>query len=467
MFQRSHRRASSLIRAMKRRKLTLLAASLLIAASSFGCRRQLCDPPPNETVNQFPALSKALNVEIYLDGTLSIQGFIVPGIASRYQQVLPLLESTVESGWKSSRVSFYKFGTAIQELPQRRYLEAQHQKFYLDSQINRETLIQNVIDQAAADRMTIIVTDLFQTDADVNLIVNKIKDKYIANNLAVGVLAIKSEFNGKIYDVGPNNYNFPYRSDNSNPATFRPFYLVAFGNLADVSNYFDEAFKNGLNAFPETRAVIFSRYVSEEVSSFAESAVTDISKLQDVSNLLPTDTKAEHLKQFRVLSDSTPLASFSARLSYKALRYVMPVASPELEAEVTAFKCEAPNEIKKGKAPQQLSKNEDATRAFAIKDARLNESTLDFKAEIVPAFLPGAGIYCFKSTLRPKGYKLPDWFTDWNMSSEQAETWRRNPKEFNGATTFNLEAFLRNLWATNLQVQRPKVAEFYCYVKKD
>ena len=397
-----------------------------------------------------------------------MEGFIVPGIASRYQEMLPLLESTVERGWKGGQVSFYKFGTGIVELPERKYLEAQHPKFYLDNQINKETLIHKVIDQAAADKMTIIVTDLFQTNADVNLVINKIKEKYITNNLAVGVLAIKSEFNGKIYDVGPNNYDFVYRSDNSNPATFRPFYVVAFGNRADVSNYFDEAFKNGLNSFPETRTVIFSRYVSEEVSSFAESAITDISKLQDVSNLLPTDTKAEHLKQFRVLGNSTPLASFSARLGYKPLSYAIPVASPELEAEVTAFKCGVPSDRdQKGKSPQQLTQNDEATRAFAIKDARLNESTLDFRAEIVPAFLPGEGIYCFKSTLRPKGYKMPDWFADWNMSSEQAETWRKNPKEFNGATTFNLEAFLRNLWATTLQVQKPKVAEFYCYVKKD
>lgn len=125
---------------------------------------------------------------------------------------------------------FHKFGTTVAELPGRDYLQAQHQAFYLDSHLNRETLIQNVIDQISTDRMTIIVTDLFQTDVDVNLLTREIKQKFITNGLAVGILGIKSEFNGEVYDVGPNNYTFHYESDNTSPATFRPFYVLAFGN---------------------------------------------------------------------------------------------------------------------------------------------------------------------------------------------------------------------------------------------
>ena len=133
------------------------------------------------------------------------------------------------------------------------------------------------------------------------------------------------------------------------------------------------------------------------------------------------------------------------------------MASSELDSEVTAFTC----------GSGVLQDNNEAQRAFAIKDARLNESTLDFKSEIVPAFLPGAGIYCFKVTLLPKEYKTPDWFAQWNMSSGEVEAAMKNHKQFNGSTTFNLETFLTNLWATTLQLHKPKVAEFYCFVKKD
>jgi hypothetical protein len=386
-----------------------------------------------------------------------MKGFIVPGIASRYQQALPFLESIVERGWSGGQVAFYRFGTIIEDLPERKYLEAQRPQFYIDNKVFKETLIQNVIDKASTDDLTIVVTDLFQTDVDVNLITKKIKEKYFANNLAVGVLAVKSEFSGQVFDVGPNNYAFSYKSDNGNPATFRPFYVLALGNHADVSNYLDQALKTSLGSFAETQMVIFSPYVTEKVVSFEDSALTDISKLQEVRDLLPTDASTESVKQFRILDSSTPLASFSAKLDYKPLRYTMPVASSELEPGITAFMC----------GSGELQENNEAQRAFAIKEARLNESTLDFKAEIVPSFLPGAGIYCFKVSLHPKEYKTPDWFAQWNMSSGQVEAAMKNPKQFNGSTTFNLETFLTNLWATTLQLHKPKVAEFYCYVKKD
>lgn len=449
------------------RKHTLsLVCIVTIVSFTCGCNsKTLCELPSSAT-DSLPSRSSSLKVDVFLDGTLSMKGFVVPGITSRYAHVLPILESTVERGWPTGEVVFHKFGTTVDELPGRDYLKAQQLQFYLDSRINKETQIQNVIEQSSTDRMTIIVTDLFQTDVDVNLLTREIKQKFIANNLAVGILGIKSEFNGEVYDVGPNNYTFHYESDNTNTATFRPFYILAFGNHADISNYFEVALKGGLESVSEIQAIIFSPYVSETVASFDGSHITDTPKLQEISNLLPADLKADHVKQFRIPDASVPLASFTANLNYKPMRYVMSVASPELEAEVTAFTCGSLGEVKTDKGPQPLTENGEVKRAFTIRNARVSGSAIDLTAEIIPAALPGAGVYCFKTILRPKVYSMPDWVSGWDMESGLVEAWKKAPKDFNGATTFNLKAFLTNLWENTLQSNRPKVAEFYSYIEK-
>jgi hypothetical protein len=432
-----------------------------------------CDPPPlcsapvAKDLNKFPPASPTLKVHVFLDGTTSMKGFIVPGVTSRYQQVLPLLESTVERGWSGSQISFYRFGTVIEELPDRKYLEAQHEKFYEQNEIRARTLIQNVIDFTSQENsdnsLTAIVTDLFQTDVDVNLISRKIKENFITKNLSVGIVGIKSQFNGKVYDVGPNNYAFDYKTDNSNPTSFRPFYILVLGKHADVSNYFEAIFKGGLEPGPETHALILSPYLSENVATFEDSFITETQKIQEINNLLPPDADARHVRQFRIPDSSVQQSSFKANLGYKPLPYVMSVASPELDSEVTAFQCGASAEAN---GSHTLNEADGIKRAFTVKGAYLNETAIDYTAEIIPAALQGRGIYCFKNTLRPKTYKMPDWVSAWDMDSGLVEAWRSSPRDFNGATTFNLKALLVNLWENTLQAQRPIVAELYSYVEK-
>jgi hypothetical protein len=443
---------------------------LCIALIGFrGCdSRQLCSAPVANDLNRFPAASQTLKAHVFLDGTTSMKGFIVPGLSSRYQQVLPLLESTVERGWSGSQIAFYRFGSVIEELPERRYLEAQHQAFYEAREIRERTLIQNVIDFSSEENsensLTVIVTDLFQTDVDVNLISRKIKEKFITKNRSVGIVGLKSQFNGRIFDVGPNNYAFDYRTDNSNPTSFRPFYILVLGKHSDVSNYFDALLKGGFELGPETQALILSPYLSETVSSFAESIITETQKLQEISNLLPPDANASHVRQFRIPDSSAQQASFKANVSYKPLRYVMAIASPELESEVTAFKCSASGE---SSGTHTLNETNGIKRAFLIQGANLSESAIDYTAQIIPGALEGRGIYCFKNTLRPKTYKMPDWVSAWDMDEGLVEAWRSSPRDFNGATTFNLKALLVNLWENTLQAQRPVVAELYSYVERD
>jgi len=154
----------------------------------------------------FPSPAADIVADIYLDATLSMQGFTNSETFSYYQQTIPLLESAVIKTWKNGTVNFNKFGNKIENLPDRKFLEANKAAFYSDKNYNRKTFIENVISTADTRHLSVIVTDLFQDNADINPLIEKIKTKFTGGDLAVGVMAIKSQFDGTIYDVGSNNY---------------------------------------------------------------------------------------------------------------------------------------------------------------------------------------------------------------------------------------------------------------------
>lgn len=78
-------------------KHTLSIVCILgIVSFTLGCNnKKLCELP-SPASDSLPGRSSSLKMDIFLDGTLSMKGFVVPGITSRYEQVLPVLESTVE-----------------------------------------------------------------------------------------------------------------------------------------------------------------------------------------------------------------------------------------------------------------------------------------------------------------------------------------------------------------------------------
>jgi hypothetical protein len=386
-----------------------------------------------------------------------------------------LLESAVGKSWPTGSAKFYKFGTKSEELTSRRHLDAARQDFYNDAELNKKTYIENVLDAADTNSLTVIVTDLFQDKSDVNLIVEKLRDKYINNSYSIGILGIRSQFNGMIYDVGVNNYSFQYQSIDNDPSTYRPFYVLILGRHPDVQRYFESLGGGGLSAFPQRNFVVLSRYFTNPPTSFEGSKMTATKNIVEVESLLPTGTKNTKVKQFQLRSTTEP-ASFSSVLKYTPLPSVMEPEPSFLNADITAWKCEKSGATARSGANTQTTPGElkdsslnlipEAPQALTIKEAGLAGTELKITAEIIPSSLPGDGTYCFRIQLRAKAYATPLWFTQWNMTQSDVEAWRQNTKGLYGATTLNIKDFMESLFATVLQSQRPKVADLYLYIKR-
>lgn len=451
-----------------RTRLTLAAvftATLLTVGSFAACTKKRIAPPPADAYGALEPVSEELVFDVFFDATLSMKGFVSTLTTSSYQVVVPLLERGVIEGWKGGRANFNKFGDDIAPLPGRQYLEASRPAFYADSKYNRKTLIERVIDKAAHDHLTVIVTDLFQTNADINQLSEKLKQKFIANNLSIGIYAIRSQFEGLVYDVGPDAHSFKYTS--GKPETERPFYLLAFGKHTDISHYFDVLDRAGLSAIAEKHSLILSRYLNSKYIPFSRTKLKTADRISEISasNLLTGRFDDDRVKAFK-LTKSKPAARFSSELPCDSLVKIAMEYGNDLTAEVTAWKGEdkGGKELVRTESPQ-------AQKALSVTAKLLPElppyNKVHLEATIDTSNFPAPGVYQYRILLRPNRFVLPGWVSLWNMRDEEVKRWYRAPSEFNGAKTYNLENFLGTLQGAVLSTTQPKLGDIYCYIRVD
>lgn len=396
--------------------------------------------------------SDVLRVRIYFDATGSMKGFVVPG-QTQYTRIIPILESAVLTGWADGKAEFFRFGKWVETIDRTSYLRMQYPESYIDD-ISRQTFIQKVIDyetqetdetqenqepsdNAKADRLVVIVTDLFQAENDINLLVAPLKDRYLRNNNAVGLLGIRSQFDGFVYD------SRSHKSNIEDPESFRPFYVLALGKHADVARYFDTLIAAGLF---DAKIVILSRHLTKSLASFERALIGKTEHLvQD--EIIPQTTA--RLKQF-LIRGNPDRAMFSATLKYSPLPHVMLFDSNTIEASVVARHCPT----------GQTEVSPEARNCLDMK-AALTTDGLNVTANLSPKSLPGKGIYLYEVSLYPKlsGYGIPAWCSSgkdgWDMGLE-----------FNGSRTLNLGNLVRSLSQAAAQIYQPKIGELYFYLQK-
>ena len=415
-------------------------------------------------------ISDRLVARIYFDATLSMQGFVVPG-STRYTQICPYLESVIVSGWKDGEIVFFRFGEQVEPINRGIYLQAGSASFYENENINRETLIQKVIDyenpsvggqieasktpeelpevvtptedvneSGEENRLVVIVTDLFQDNSDINLLVNQLKEKYIKNGLEIGLFGLRSQFDGIVYDTGIGEEPLPHKST-QDPKTFRPFYLLVLGRHADIAHYFDRLTANNSDA----KTIIFSRHLVDPLLSF-ENVKPEIENLNRDTIAKKSDPQ---LKEYRITKKNKP-SKISAKLKVKLLPHVMQFDSDTLDDLIIVKHApiRKPNESHLAqnclKVTSTLSINNDG-----------NELSVEFSLD--SQSLPNKKVYLYEVTLRPEinAFKEPHWCSDWDMGDER-----------NGSKTLNLLNFVRDLTHVTVRRHNPEIAKFYCYIEK-
>lgn len=434
--------------------------------------RKFCPFPDDLDFEEIAPLSEKLQADIYVDASFSMVGFVNPA-NSYYARTLQLLERAIIAGWPKGSRKFCKFGATINEISREEALEAAFRDFYCDPNFRSQTRIESVIDNAAKDNLNIIVTDLFQMDADVNLLIEKLNQKFLSKEISVGVFGIKSQFKGRVWDVGLESLNFYYDTDGREPAEYRPFYLLILGKYNDIIHFYKMISHNGINNFPKN-FIVFSPQMVERLATFENSDVLG-NKITEVQKILKKSQICDHLKQFMANNNSKE-QGFKSSIPILFLDHMVKFNPQKICQEISAWQWEENSKKEKGNSKEQDENSnhgkmipcDDVLKVIAIKNIDISNSRLKFKTEINPENFPENGTYCFKIIFQSlsDSCSLPQWVSDWDMDQNQISTWSENPQQFQGNTTLNFKNFLNNIWQIIYRKHKPKIAKLYFYIEK-
>ena len=409
-----------------RKFLLLICAALMM----IGCGNQV------QTVPSLPGtLPKALteqkvDTDIYFDATVSMRGFTTLAAGNVYLTLPDLLGDLCGS---LGEVKFFSFGEQIHALDGRTYRQFTTPAVYTEP----ITAVANVVDRAEVNHLSIIVTDLFESDSDWSNVAQKIREKFFANHMSVAVVGIRNSFNGEIFDVGLEAAKFNYNTWD-NPDRFRPFYLLVMGQ--------DDVVKNFLRKFNErqtlpndTGYLLLSESLTETTSDFATFT------LQEQENFYSDDTLGldNRVKEFGLDSFVEP-AAFLLNWKYEPPLGACPIDLSQVDTSVEVFSVA-------GEEWTPLNSND--VRVSLLKDDRQPEMFL-VKVSLTPEKSLAEGKLNFvrvKVMPTEQGYKLPAWVEAWSVTVDGSA------RNFDGAKTVNLTRVLGSLKDSIFAAARPSL----------
>jgi len=234
-----------------------------IVAVAIGAATNCSAPPllpfPDETPFDPVVGTDNPTISIYVDGTESMRGFVnpLPDFETTYQKVLPTaVDDAIQQIWPSAEPSYFKFGSLVRRLePNDRgvvleWLQVREPRFYTEELVLYNTYIEQAIDATPTPSLRIIVTDLYQANAEVTTLLTSFSEQSFDSDKTIGITAVRSEFQGRVFTeaVGSGQTYFysSYRPSCDAECMrpfMRPFYVISIGLHGDVAA-FQEAIKD-------------------------------------------------------------------------------------------------------------------------------------------------------------------------------------------------------------------------------
>jgi hypothetical protein len=193
--------------------------------------------PENVALAQTPAVETDTsgasgNAAVYLDGSVSMQGFVRVdrGEQALYVDTVLGLRQVLEQ--VAGETAFNSFGTGIRPLDPTELIASTHPEFYVCNQVNKsgcDTRLDMVLEAVAAsddNALSVVATDLFLSDRDLigstfGTMRNSLQ-RVLRGGKSIGVMAITAAFNGVIYDLPGKKTKYTHQGK-------RPFFLLLIG----------------------------------------------------------------------------------------------------------------------------------------------------------------------------------------------------------------------------------------------
>lgn len=384
--------------------------------------------------------TSSIQVDVYVDATTSMIGYLAGG-GSRYTRFLEELESSVASGWAQSNLHYFKFGSRVRPIDRSAFREASSAAFYRERGLFKTTRIDSVIGRMNRSNVSVVITDLFQNESDVNVLVSKIKNDVFQSGLDAAVLGVRSQFDGRVYDAKVPAYN--YASTQGKESTYRPFYALMFGETAKLRRLFLT-----LQSSPFIKRDHFALLSPYLVQDYKVN-------LQKTRKSRDLNVSAAHEDASRFAFNLRSGGTGGTLRADIALDRVP--AAPRFSAdrvEMIAYR------KKLSRRPGES--NTDSTRTQDLTLQRLRRSSDTLRATIRMNLKDEpAGLYSYKTVFRTgaiDGLDVPTWIENFSSTNPSPES---APNK-----TLNLEKFVSDLIQAGSSVHRPKLAKIYITVRK-
>ncbi len=363
-----------------------------------------------------------LSVDIYLDATTSMKGFVSGG-STDYSHLLDDIEGICQNTWKNTDIRFYKFGRRVDSIGRNEFFTAKTSPvIYSDPQLSTQTNFADAISTTDAKRVSILITDFFYNNNDVNLVANAFKSSF-QKGVDVGVAGFSSAFDGVVADVQP-----AVRVKGS-----RPLYVLIFGDRQNITLFF-----NILKNKPYVKQNQFLLITDKPTVAF-EAAVTKDRTSKPLKNYATRESLKNYGTVFSFRMDpGAKDGLFNASVKLTPAPYVFPFTEKNIKG--IAYK-------KEGGDKDSVGANSD----IKLTDATFENN--EYKTNVALQNNGKDGLYSYviylalDNTVPPP---MPKWVKDLST-----ETYGQGVNE---NKTLNLEKLLTDITTIQLTERQPKLA---------
>ncbi len=392
------------------------------------------------SVGQAHKPAQEVQIAVYMDATTSMAGFASPE-GSYFDHFVSDIDAITQVGWVVPKVSYYQFGTSIREIGRQKFLTAAEAgSFYSEPGIFQDTNIDLVLDSTDSQKVNLVITDLFQREQDLNVLVAKIRDKCFGKKLQLAILAIPSQFDGSVHDANVPPYQ--YTSQEGKKESYRPFYVLMFGDPDNLERCFE---------FLRT-----NEYVDQELFLTLSPIL-----LSDFQVSLQKTKDSKGLGRYRAEKD--PLMFYfkhNRKISGDALevevKFQPKAHAPDFDPaglQLTVQRKAYENKVKRWSSGQE--ETTDLTPVSFSREGNMLRCRLDIHLEDAAGHY---GYLCELGVSPINGLVCPDWVRRWSSENPTAS---HEPNK-----TLNLERFVTNLMRASATIHQPKVGCFALKIKQ-
>ncbi len=372
-----------------------------------------------------------LNVDVYLDATTSMKGFVSPA-ATNFSRLLDDIEATCQNVWKNTDMRYYKFGRTVDSVSRAEFVSGKTSTgIYSDPRLSTQTNFAEAVKNTDPKRVSIIITDLFYNNSDVNLVVNAIKTECFQKGVEAGLIGLTSPFNGIVADVQP-------------PVTVngeRPLYVLVFGQRQNINLLF-----NTLKNKPYIKGNQLLLVTNRPAEGYEVNVTKDKKNRTINKQSLPKALKDYGtVFNFRMKAEDNE-ALLNMELSPRLNPYITPFTEKNIKALAFSKTPGAKDSVPAN--DQLVMQNLKYTGNKLTADFVLTNTGKEGKYTYL--------VYLTFDNTIP--LPMPQW-----VKQNSTDTYAQN---INEQKTLNLEQLLTGITTNHITYAQPKIAKFYICVEK-